>query len=112
MTMSEKIEEYEDECFDWTDYLKAKSRRCHRDTIHKLIELGQLSENDVSSRRYHLHHIDPTMKYFDLNRYCEWRLEDVVIVEASFHMKIHQDFKKRNKEYGFLDKLMLMRINA
>ena len=40
MTMSEKIEEYEDECFDWTDYLKAKSRRCHRDTIHKLIELG------------------------------------------------------------------------
>ena len=97
MTTSEKIAEYEDECFDWTDYLRAKCQRCHRNAVHKLIELGELSENDINSGKCHLHHIDPTMKYFDLNRYCEWRLEDVIVVESSFHTRIHQDFKRRNK---------------
>lgn len=42
------------------------------------------------------------MKYFDLNRYAEWRIEDVVPMKTADHIKLHKDFEKREAEYGFL----------
>lgn len=48
------------------------------------------------------------MVYFDILKYAEWNLSDVVPMPTSEHQKLHRDFERRNKEYGFLDKLMLL----
>lgn len=94
--------------FEWTPYLLAKSKRCHDETWMRLQDLGEIPEERLS-REWCLHHIDPTMKYFDLSRYAEWRLEDVVPMTTASHLKLHKDFEKREAEYGFLSQLMMLR---
>ena len=98
--------------YEWTDYSVAKSQRCHLSSWNWFLENGQIPEYAKGTGEWCLHHIDPTMKYFDILKYAEWNLSDVVPMPTSEHQKLHQDLKKRNKEYGFLDKLMLMRLNA
>lgn len=58
----------------------------------RLQDLGELPEERLA-KEWCLHHIDPTMKYFDLNRYAEWRMEDVVPMKMSDHIKLHKDFE-------------------
>ena len=98
--------------YEWTDYSVAKSQSCHLSSWNWFLENGQIPEYAKGTGEWCLHHIDPTMKYFDILKYAEWNLSDVVPMPTSEHQKLHQDLKRRNKEYGFLDKLMLMRINA
>ena len=74
----------------------------------RLQDLGELPE-ETKSREWCLHHIDPTMKYFDLSRYAEWRMEDVIPMKTSDHLKLHKDFEKREQFYGFLSNLMMLR---
>ena len=111
--MTEKMREIlNGDKYEWTDYSIAKSQSCHLSSWNWFLENGQIPEYAKGTGEWCLHHIDPTMKYFDILKYAEWNLSDVVPMPTSEHQKLHQDLKKRNKEYGFLDNLMLMRINA
>ena len=111
--MTEKMREMlNGDNYEWTDYSVAKSQSCHLSSWNWFLENGQIPEYAKGTGEWCLHHIDPTMKYFDILKYAEWNLSDVVPMPTSEHQKLHQDLKRRNKEYGFLDKLMLMRINA
>lgn len=101
--------EKEKEKFDWNDYLINKSIRNNRKARQYFKSIGEIPE--YSSELYVLHHIDPTMKYFDLSRYTDWRIEDLMVLTDSEHQKLHKDFERRNAEYGFLDKLMEERMN-
>lgn len=100
----------DEDCVEWSDYLIAKSKHCRKKTWNWFVQNGDIPENRYE--RWCLHHIDPTMKYFDLSRYAEWNADDVIPMTQSQHMKLHQDFLSRNKEYGFLDKLMVDAMNA
>lgn len=75
------------------------------------VENGDIPQ-DVGKWEWCLHHVDPTMKYFDASRYCLWSLDDVVPMKTSDHVALHKDFEKRNIDYGFLDELMAMKMNA
>ena len=111
--MTEKMREMlNGDNYEWTDYSVAKSQSCHLSSWNWFLENGQIPEYAKGTGEWCLHHIDPTMKYFDILKYAEWNLSDVIPMPTSEHQKLHQDLKRRNKEYGFLDKLMLMRINA
>lgn len=37
-----------------------------------------------------LHHTDPTLKYKDIDRYIQWREEDVVVLTIAEHNTIHK----------------------
>ena len=76
-----------DDCFEWSDYLIAKSQRCHKATWDWFVKNGDIPEN--AGERWCLHHIDPTMKYFDLSRYAEWNVDDVIPMTISQHAKLH-----------------------
>ena len=109
--MTEKMREhYECDKFDWTDYTINKSQVCHQKTWDYYVANGDIPADAQGQRTYCLHHIDPTMKYFDILRYAEWRIEDVIPMTTSEHIKLHQDFQKRNEEYGFLGSLMMERV--
>lgn len=100
----------DEDCVEWSDYLIAKSQRCHRKTWMYFVQNGDIPKE--ANGQWCLHHIDPTMKYFDQSRYVEWNVEDVMPMTVSEHLKLHHDFIRRNKEYGFLDKLMSNAMNA
>ena len=100
----------EDENDELTGFLLTKSRKCHDITWNYFVLQGEIPEND--SYKWCLHHIDPTMKYFDLSRYASWNIEDVMPMTVSQHIKLHKDFEKRNQYNGFLDKLMIEAMNC
>ena len=108
--MKKYVDEMNDEKFEYDQYLIAKSKRCHKLTWNHFLETGDIPTN--STEIWHLHHIDPTLKYFDLSRYCEWRIDDIMPLTAADHMKLHQDFQRREREYGFLSQLMLMKAGT
>lgn len=108
--MTEKMcETLNNDNFDWTNYSWAKSERCHLSSWNWFVENGCIPAYAKGTGQYCLHHIDPTMKYFDILRYAEWNLSDVVPMTTSDHLKLHRDFEKRNIAYGFLDDLMLQK---
>ena len=37
-----------------------------------------------------LHHIDPSLRHNDRERYEQWNIEDLVVMERSEHIKFHQ----------------------
>lgn len=78
---------------------------------NKLVELGEIPAYAKGTGQWCLHHVDPTMIYFDPLKYAEWNLSDVVPMKTSDHQKLHWDFERRNAEYGFLDNLMLMKAS-
>lgn len=43
---------------------------------------------------YHLHHINDTLRYSDVERYIQWNPEDLVILSASEHARLHMTGKK------------------
>lgn len=96
---------------DWPSCYFEKDKQCHLSTWQYFKDLGEIPE-DIEPHSWCLHHIDPTMKYFDPSRYFEWRIDDVEPMPLSTHTALHGDFSKRNREYGFLDSLMLMKMNA
>lgn len=98
--------------FEFTNYLIAKSHTCHLSSWNELVAQGHIPLSAAGTGEWCLHHIDPTMRYFDLGKYVEWNLSDVVPMKTSFHTKVHKDFERRNAEYGFLDNLMSERMKA
>lgn len=45
-----------------------------------------------------LHHIDDTLKHNDLDRYLEWRLEDLIAIPNGEHSRIHNLGKTVSEE--------------
>ena len=41
-------------------------------------------------KNFVMHHKDTILKYTDIDRYIEWRIEDLVVLSRSEHMKVHQ----------------------
>ena len=39
---------------------------------------------------FHLHHKDPALRHEDLRRYEEWRIEDLVMLSSSEHLRWHK----------------------
>lgn len=37
-----------------------------------------------------LHHKDPDLRHTDIERYIEWRPEDLVVMSNSDHIKLHR----------------------
>lgn len=101
------VDELNDDKFEYNQYLIAKSQKCNKLAWNHFLETGDIPAD--STKRWNLHHIDPTLKYFDLSRYCEWRIDDIMPLTAADHIKLHQDFQRREREYGFLSQLMLMK---
>ena len=84
--MTEKTDELlNGDNLEWTDYSIAKSRRCHLSSWNYFVEKGEIPEYAKGTRQWCLHHIDPTMKYFDILKYAEWNLSDVVPMKSSDH---------------------------
>ena len=94
-----------------TPELKKRYAECHTAAIKHFEDIGELPK-DRKPHEYILHHIDPTMKWFDLQRYSEWRPEDLRVLSVSEHSKLHCDFMKREREYGFLTDLFMQRLDA
>lgn len=57
------------------------------------IETGQWFKGAV------MHHIDPTLRYRDYERYLEWRIEDLMVMSFSDHSKLHTQGED-NPMYG------------
>lgn len=65
------------------DYKKNHTRAwCH------FVALGFIPPN-AKKNEWCLHHKDPTLKYKDLLRYNEWRVEDLVPMLKSEHTSMH-----------------------
>ena len=55
--------------------------------------------NGKPLKGYNLHHKDPTLKYRDPVRYLEWRPEDLELLTASEHTKLHAKLRENDLEY-------------
>lgn len=47
---------------------------------------------------YVLHHIDPSWKYEDIERYIQWNIEDLVVEKHSEHSSFHNKGKQVSEE--------------
>lgn len=47
-----------------------------------------------------LHHVDPTLKYRDRERYEEWRDEDLVVMEYGEHSALHNTLLKTGTHHS------------
>lgn len=47
---------------------------------------------------YVLHHIDINLKNKDIKRYKEWRIEDLVMITLSDHIKLHHTGKHKSEK--------------
>ena len=108
--MSKSLSEFAEEQ-GWDSSLLWKSQKCHLSSWNWFAENGEIPQ-DAGKWEWCLHHIDPTMKWFDPSRYCLWALEDVTPMQISAHVMLHRDFERRNREYSFLDELMALKMNA
>lgn len=104
------VDQLNDGKFQYNQYLFEKSQKYHKLAWNHFLETGDIPAN--STERWCLHHIDPTLKYFDLSRYCEWRIDDIMPLTVADHMKLHWDFQRREREYGFLSQLILMKAGT
>ena len=87
---------------DWTKYTRMKSKANHQKAIQHFKQLGEFEDGMV------LHHIDFTMIYFDPDRYVEWRIEDLLPMTKSQHVKLHLDFARRSR-LGLFDDVWMAR---
>lgn len=53
------------------------------------VEIGEIPAY-AKKRTWHLHHVDPILKYFDPDRYAQWRIEDLQPMTSSDHSKLHR----------------------
>lgn len=104
------VDQLNDGKFEYNKYLFEKSQKYHKLAWNHFLETGDIPVDNTEI--WHLHHIDPTLKYFDLSRYCEWRIDDIMPLTVADHMKLHWDFQRREREYGFLSQLMLMKAGT
>lgn len=61
-------------------------------------ELGLLPK-DRGIHDYVLHHVDPDLKYNNVERYIEWNPEDLVVMTRSEHTRFHHS-GENNYMYG------------
>lgn len=71
-----------------TEEQKKISRRNHHMAWCYFKEEGLLPE-DAKPYEWVLHHIDTTMKYTNIERYIQWRIEDIVPMTVGEHTKLH-----------------------
>ena len=60
----------------------------HRLAVKYFESIGLLPK-DRKPYSYSLHHKDENLRHTDIERYIEWRIEDLIVVESSKHMKEH-----------------------
>lgn len=46
--------------------------------------------NGKAKKGFHLHHINPRWRHEDIKRYNQWNIEDLQMMTASEHMKLHK----------------------
>ena len=68
----------------------------HKRAWDYFISIGEIPE-DAKPYSYVLHHKDPALKVTDFERYCEWRIEDLVAITRAEHNKIHHTGNQYNK---------------
>ena len=61
----------------------------HKKAVEYFEFTGELPK-DRKKYAYTIHHKDENLKYTDLQRYIEWRIEDLEVVNRSEHNAIHK----------------------
>lgn len=61
----------------------------HKQAENYFITTGQMPDKHSRKERWVLHHIDPELKRTDFERYCEWRVEDLIPMTHREHRKLH-----------------------
>jgi len=55
--------------------------------------------NGKAKKGYHLHHVDTMLRHNDINRYIQWRIEDLVMLTENEHHSLHNSGKS-NPMFG------------
>lgn len=58
-----------------------------------------LKEMVVLNHGYELHHKDPTLFYYDRERYYKWNIEDLVMLTNVEHGKLHGKLRRGVQNY-------------
>ena len=72
-----------------------KERKNHDYAWAYFIVKGQIPV-DAKKNEWCLHHIDESLKYTDIERYNEWRIEDLVPMRIKDHMSLHNKNKSHS----------------
>lgn len=72
-----------------------KERKNHDYAWAYFVVKGQIP---VDAKKYEwcLHHVDESLKYTDIERYNEWRIEDLVPMRTKDHMSLHNKNKSHS----------------
>ena len=57
------------------------------------VSIGAIPK-DAKKYSYVLHHIDPSWKHNDIERYIQWNPEDLVIMTRAEHVKLHWEYDR------------------
>ena len=70
----------------------------HKQAENYFITTGQMPDKHSRTERWVLHHIDPELKRTDFERYCEWRVEDLIPMTLSEHRRLHMSINIENND--------------
>lgn len=71
------------------DSLTKEQRKIYNHCRHSALKYFNVQKG------YVLHHKDDTLMLTDVNRYIEWRPEDLVVMTLSEHSKLHNEETKQ-----------------
>lgn len=74
------------------DSLTKEQRKIYNHCRHSALKYFNVQKG------YVLHHKDDTLMLTDINRYIEWRPEDLVVMTLSEHSKLHNTGLVRSEE--------------
>lgn len=76
-----------------------QDRKNHKYAWAYFVVNGQIPA-DAKKREWCLHHIDESLKYTDIDRYNEWRIEDLVPMRTEDHISLHHKNKSHNEAWN------------
>lgn len=74
-----------------------KERINHDKSWAYFVSIGKIPV-DAKKCEWCLHHVDQKLKYEDIDRYNEWRIEDLVPMTTTEHMKLHAKNRHHTEE--------------
>ena len=62
------------------------SRKNNIKARNYFISIGEIPYDDT--KNYHMHHKDESLKHTDIDRYIEWRIEDLIVLNHKEHTSV------------------------
>lgn len=72
-----------------TDIFNSNRCRVNRDRARKWFIRHGLIPAGPEGRKWHLHHLDMTLREQNPERYVEWRIEDLIPLRIEDHVRLH-----------------------